>query len=195
MHASKESNNFGRFSMKRTTKKGSFYHRLPVYESSKSEDTITLLFNSYKELRIDPLNENEKEENWIRVVPRSLLVKNKEFNSSVKVSSSNKKYRRIKRYNVFDICLLEVPNHLWKRLKWNYSDGKFYNYTVTDRIHKYNIYSTEFDNEIFELRKLINKNSNKYNIVRINEIVNLLKSEDLSGWILNKANRIVSKKY
>ena len=53
----------------------------------------------------------------------------------------------------------------------------------------------EFDNEIFELRKLINKNSNKYNIVRINEIVNLLKSEDLSGWILNKANRIVSKKY
>ena len=195
MNASKESNNFGRFSMKRTTKKGSFYHKLPVYDLSNSNDSTDTMtqFNSYKELRIDPLTEEEKEENWIRVFPKSLLIKNKEFKPKIKVNSSNKKFKRIKRYNVFDICLLELPNNLWTRLKWNYRDGEFYNYTVTDRIHKYSIYKTDYDEKIFELRKLIIHNSNKYDFDRIKEIVTLLKSENLSGWLLNKASKIVKK--
>ena len=55
-----------------------------------------------------------------------------------------------------------IPN-LWKRLKWNYKDGKFYNYTVTDRIHKYNIYSTDFDNEIFSNYNLCSDDTLSYN--------------------------------
>lgn len=192
MNNNQELSDTGRFSMKRSNKKGSFYHRLPLYQFSKEEQSVTTS-RSFKDYRIDPLNEDELKEGWIRVLPKSLLLKNREFNNNVKVSSTNKKYRRVKRYYTFELTLLELPNNLFKSLRRNYRDGNFLNYTVNNRIFRYMVISTDFDNDIFELRRLINIKSNKYDKKRIRKIVDKLKNEKLSGWILKKAEDILAK--
>ena len=192
MNSNQELSDTGRFSMKRSNKRGSFYHRLPLYQFSKDEQSTTTSKN-FKDYRIDPLTEDELKENWIRVLPKSLLVKNKEFNNNIKVNSNNKKYKRIKKYYTFELSLLELPNNLFKNLRRNYNNGKFINYTVNNRIFRYLVFPTDFDDEIFELRRMINTKSNKFNKVRISKIVANLKNNGLSGWILSKAEDILSE--
>jgi hypothetical protein len=192
MNTDQELTDTGRFSMKRSNKKGSFYHRLPVYQFSKDEQTVTTS-KSFKDYRIDPLNEDELKEGWIRVLPKSLLLKNRDFNNNVKVSSSNKKFKRIKKYYTFELTLLDLPNNLFKNLRRNYKNGNFLNYTVNNRIFRYKVIPTGFDDDVFELRRLINIKSNKYDKNKISQIVCKLKDENLSGWILSKAEDILSK--
>jgi len=192
MNSNQELSDTGRFSMKRSNKRGSFYHRLPLYQFSKDEQSTTTSRN-FKDYRIDPLTEDELKENWIRVLPKSLLVKNKEFNNNIKVNSNNKKYKRIRKYYTFELSLLELPNNLFKNLRRNYNNGKFINYTVNNRIFRYLVFPTDFDDEIFELRRMINTKSNKFNKVRISKIVANLKNNGLSGWILSKAEDILSE--
>ena len=174
MNSNQELSDTGRFSMKRSNKRGSFYHRLPLYQFSKDEQSATTSKN-FKDYRIDPLTEDELKENWIRVLPKSLLVKNKEFNNNVKVNSNNKKYKRIRKYYTFELSLLELPNNLFKNLRRNYNNGKFINYTVNNRIFRYLVFPTDFDDEIFELRRMINTKSNKFNKVRISKKDNFFK--------------------
>lgn len=192
MNTDQELSDTGRFSMKRSNKKGSFYHRLPLYQFSKDEQSVATSKN-FKDYRIDPLTDDELKEGWVRVLPKSLLLKNREFNNNVKVSSTNKKYKRIKKYYTFELTLLELPNNLFKNLRRNYKNGKFLNYSVNNRIFRYVVKSTDFDDDVFELRRLINIKSNKYDKNRIKQIVDKLNNEKLSGWMLSKAEDILSK--
>ena len=194
-----ESNKLNKYSVKESSVPGTFFQNIPVYNIPEKFDSFvgkaeSLQLKGYQEYRIDKLSEKEKMEGWVRVLP-SFVVRQEELfrdNKKVKVS------KRVRILSELTINLSQVPDYLWKRLKSKYMRGKFLGYTVKDKIYRYKIYSTEADEEIRALRKLVksynlnehNKNKIKHLVEKINSKVNDKNFE--KGWVILKAENILS---
>ena len=129
---------------------------------------------------------NELADGWRQVVPK--------VRHYMKTVSDDKGVTtKIKCSNIFRtrVNLAQLPSYLWHRMQRYYKDGELtQNYTVRNGIHYYMIEHTNVDDEIRELAKIIEKPVEKAFKERVHELLNVLKDNDVHGWVVIKANRL-----
>ena len=149
-------------------------------------------------MKINILSEDEKMENWQRVLPKN-LIRNKTI---VKNGKNVITKKRIKTVAIMKINLTQLPNYLFKRLKPIYKSSnsknksqlsKISHYYVRDNIYKYIVVPSDVDSSIFELKKILE--SNKYDNERLELLLDIVKSSDIQkGWIYKKGLKMLKKK-
>ena len=191
-----------RYSLKESNKLGTFYHNLPYYDFPENFDFDSPNLKNelnrekmYKEFKIDRLKNDELIDNWIKVLPK-FLIRNKEINEFVwdKNKLVDKKITRGRRQYVLSVIklnLTELPNHLWNKIKPKYKEGKLSHYYVRENIYKYFIIPTYVDDDIKELRRLLNSKLLLKKTFRLQTLINNIKKEELNGWLLKKAEKIL----
>lgn len=198
----KLSNN--KYSTKESGSDGSFFHNIPIYnipknfvhDGTSTKNTYSLI--GYKEMKIDILSEDEKMENWRRVLPKN-LIRNKTI---VKNGDNVNVKKRIKTVAIMKINLTQLPNYLFKRLKPIYKLfdsknksqlSKISHYYVRDNIYKYIVVPSDVDSCIFELKKIIE--FKKYDKERLSLLLEIIGSSNIQkGWIYKKGIKMLKKK-
>lgn len=97
-----------------------------------------------------------------------------------KLSKSNNLYN-------WNVSLAQLPPHLWKYCYYDYENNNYKK--IKNNIYHYNISSTDYDKEMFELYNLLNQINP--NLERVNELYHLLKNNDITGWLLIKAHKLI----
>jgi len=135
----------------------------------------------YEKKIINLLTQKELAKGWRQVLPKA---KNK-----VVISTQNnlKMKRNIKQYLVQKINLAQLPDYLWDKLELNILNSNYKYNSIKDNILKYNINETPVDEEIIELRNIINSN----NFNRIIELLQILEDNNITGWLVIKAKNII----
>ena len=115
-----------------------------------------------------PLTQSEYAEGWQAVLPR-----------------------RTKKSNVYNwnVTLSQLPPHLWSRCHLHLDeDGKEYYNRINDGIYRYNVSTTDYDNEMRELYQQLQRT--QPNLSRVRELVEELKY-NVSGRLLTRANTVL----
>ncbi len=129
---------------------------------------------------------NELADGWYQVVPKAKhYMKN--------ITDEKGITTRIKCSNIFRtrVNLAQLPPYLWHRMQRYYKDGEFTeNFTVRNGLHYYMVEHTNVDDEIRELASILQKHVSKEYKERVHELLNILKDNDVHGWVVIKANRL-----
>jgi len=97
-------------------------------------------------------------------------------------------FMKKKKYNKHietNIYLSELPPHLWNKINNTKSN------IIIDKIFKYNLITTKYDNKVQELYNEIKLNHK--NIEVIKELYKFCLSINISGWIMIRAKEILTK--
>jgi len=172
-------------------KNGSFRVRIPTINNLLNENNnklqctdpknISLNWTDSNVYTVQMLSQNEYSNDWMQVVPkkRTFLKFYKDENNVEQVRISS---------NVFKmkINLAQLPYHLWNRLKLYKSMN-----VIRNGMYQYLVEPTNVDNEIQELVNIVQKPVDKelYN-QRVGELLNILKENDIYGWVVIKASRL-----
>ena len=157
-----------RHSLKYSRKEGSFYHNLPVSQSSSllKNKNENLKLDDFKEFRIDYPSEKELADGWRVQLPKYLLRKRKDSN----------KLRRVNNLNLFKIHLGQLPYHLILKKK----------YWIKDNIYTYQVSKSEVDSDIFDLATHLNDQCVRKEVVK--ELYKKITDAGIKdGWVLLKA--------
>ena len=144
------------------------------------------LEGNVEEVVVSPLTQKELANGWSLVIPHVKVV---EYNE-IKTENGIKKMKKTNEC-FFKINLAQLPNELWGRIKTRYTrDGK--RRSARNNMYVYLINETPFDNEIRELRDIVLRHEDGYDVDvrRVKELINLLTENDIKGWVLIRANRI-----
>ena len=155
--------------------KTQFVINIPYLKNNMSEcvHLKTVQIHNDVETLINPLKQKELAEGWIQILPNNINNNN-----------NNKKFINM------NINLAKLPAELWNKLDKSY---KSYNNVIVNRIYKYFINETPVDNEIKELYNIIN-NFNDSHIDRTLEILQILEDNNISGWVIIKAKKLIGSK-
>ena len=169
-------------------KNGSFRVKIPTITNLSDDNKLQCTDSKYCNRKqcwndaiqytVHMLSQNDYAHNWQQVLPKKRTFlkhyKDEHNNDQVRISS-----------NVFKIKinLAQLPYHLWKR-------QKLYkiNNIVRDGIYQYFIEPTKVDNEIQELANIIHCPYNDMYKERVSELLNILKDNDIYGWVIIRAN-------
>ena len=83
-----------------------------------------------------------------------------------------------------EVTLAQLPEHLWNKITFN---------KVRDRFFIFKIIKTDFDEEIKELFNLVTNLPNDIN--RMKELVNILNNNNITGWVLTRAENYIKDIY
>ncbi len=161
--------------------KGQYYTRLDndsafsVYPSDY-EQTDRSVYN------VSMLNQNEYAHGWRQVLPRRRV-----YIKHIKEKDSDNIVDRIGS-NVYKLTvnLAQLPYHLWNRMRLSHRTTQI----INDYIYQYTVENTNVDDEIRELVFLINQPYNKSYTERVTELLNVLKDNDVFGWVVIKASSL-----
>lgn len=171
-------------------KNGSFRVDIPVM-TTFIESTINCV--SPKECiikekvrhNVPMISMNDLADGWHQVVPKAKYYMKT-------VSDEKGVTTKIKCSNIFrtKVNLAQLPPYLWHRMQRYYKDGELtQNHTVRNGLHYYMIEQTNVDDEIRELAKILEQPVNKSFNERVHDLLNVLKDNDVHGWLVIKANR------
>lgn len=124
---------------------------------------------------IKPLSQNDLASGWRLVVPHIKYYKKLNENEHI-----FKKYSNIYRSK---INMGQLPPHLWSKIKIQYNG----NIKVRDKSHYYYVEKTNVDSELYELNKILKKPYDVQNTDKVIELLNVLKDNDIYGWLVIKA--------
>jgi hypothetical protein len=99
--------------------------------------------------------------------------------------------RRTKKSNIYNwnVTLAQLPPHLWSRCHTNADeDGKLFNNTISDGIYRYNVSTTDYDNEMRCLYNQLGKLNP--DLSQVQYLLNELQ-DNVSGWLLLRAKQLV----
>lgn len=155
--------------------------------SKNKYGSFTVTFGEEQHV-VNPLTQKELADGWQLVLPH---VKS----TRIQLSNGNRKFFKYKKnYKIFRIVLSQLPDHLWSRLQTKYEDGVYSHSIAKDRIYLYIVKQTPVDPEIRELHQLCTQNMyNDLDINRMRELITVLEDNDISGWVLLRAKRIVDQ--
>ena len=179
-----------KYSLKKSTVPGTFFHNLPYVEriSATRDKKDKINIDGFVEKKISYLKDEEMSEGWRLVLPNFIMRKAKQNES---VNNVERKYRRYWRFHKFSVHMGQLPYHLMHRVRSVYTDDKQKGYYVRDKIYEYNIYMTDVDKEIVRLAKVLHKPCPRKNVVK--ELVNKINSAGVKdGWVLLKANKFLA---
>ena len=125
---------------------------------------------------IKPLSQNDLASGWQLVVPRI-----KYYTKLNENESGFKKYSNIYRSK---INMAQLPPHLWSKVRYQYNG----NIKVSDKSHYYYVEKTNVDSELYELNTILQKPYEVKNTDKVIELLNVLKDNDIYGWLVIKAN-------
>ena len=96
------------------------------------------------------------------------------------ISMKRKKYKNQLETNIY---LSNLPPHLFHKFDETYM-------IINDRGLKYNIIKTKHDTKVFELYNELNKNI--INIIKIKELYNYCKSNNINGWLIINVEKLIN---
>jgi len=175
-----------KYSVKKSTTPGVFFHNLPYIErmSTVRDKKDKVNVDGFVERKIRHLNDEEMSDGWRLVLPNYILRTIKDLDNN------NKKYNRHWKFHKFNMHLGQVPYHLMCKVKKVYNDDKLVGYYVRDKIYEYRISLSEVDKDILNLAKVLHYPCP--NVRRVKDLVKIIQSEGIrDGWVLLKANKIL----
>ena len=188
MSSQKEELFSNKYSTKRSTVPGTFFHNLPYIERMATirNKKEKIGIDGFVERKIRQLNDEEMADGWRLVLPNYILRKAKNDNKS------NKKYNRYWKFHKFSVHFGMVPYHLMFKVRQVRNDeGNLIGYYVRDKIYEYKVSMSEVDKEILTLAKILNNpcpNKNK-----VERLTKLIQSKGINdGWVLLKAKKFLS---
>lgn len=101
--------------------------------------------------------------------------------------------KNVKKNNIYNwnVQLSQLPPHLWNKAKLRMNeDGKYVYNKIRNGIYHYNVSKTDFDNEMRSLYEQVN--SSRPNLQYVRELVEVLKREKLTGWLLTRGMRLLA---
>jgi hypothetical protein len=120
---------------------------------------------------VSMLTQQEYAHGWQQVLPkRRLYIKTTKVND-VEVEKLGSNVYKLK------VNLCQLPSHLW---------GRSSN-VINDNIYQYTVERTNVDTEIIELYNIVNEQYNPSNKERVTELLNILKDNDVFGWVVIRA--------
>jgi len=131
--------------------------------------------NNVKPLFTKPLSQNEIADGWRLVVPRIKKRNTVDINSKF----LNNIYRS-------KVNLCQLPKHLWTKRK-TLRNG---NIRATEASHHYYIEKTNVDDEIILLEEILDKPYDICNSEKVSELLDIIKDNNINGWITIKASRL-----
>ena len=180
-----------KYSLKKSTIPGTFFHNLPYVEriSTISDKKEIVNVDGFIEKKINHLKDEEMSEGWRLVLPNFIMRK---VNNNVEsVNNVERKYRRYWKFHKFSVHIGQIPYHLMHRVKNVYKDNKKIGYYVRNKIYEYNVYMTDVDNEIIKLAKVLHTPCPRKHVVK--DLVDKINSANVKyGWVLLKANKFLA---
>ena len=169
-------------------KNGSFKVSMPFIKEHTSDENFISSKDArveYKEVMVNNLSQNELAEGWQLVVPKpkSVSLVN---NYGGRIVTRNKKY-----YNYFKIDLSKLPNELWDNLRQVYEEGIYSHSIAKNNRYVYIVNPTVVDNEIIELRHLVNLHNWELHKDRMMELLQVLDDNNVYGWVVVKAKKLL----
>jgi hypothetical protein len=86
--------------------------------------------------------------------------------------------------------MAQLPPHLWSKIRIQYNG----NIKVSDKSHYYYVEKTNVDSELYELNKILKKPYDIKNTDKVIELLNVLKDNDIYGWLVIKATSMYLNK-
>ena len=177
-----------KYSTKRSSVPGTFFHNLPYVAriSSIQNEMEKINIDGFVERKIRHLNDEELANDWRLVLPNFILRKAKKDNDM------NKKirYDRYWKFHKFSVHLGQVPYHLMSKIKKVYNEEKVVGYYVREKIYEYKITLTNVDKEILTLAKILKSPCPKRD--RVSELKQIIQSQGIKGgWVLLKASKFL----
>jgi hypothetical protein len=169
-----------------SVKSGSFRVNVPI---SKNEDYC--VFPKYSEIKeyqqrvVPMITMNELADGWVQMVP---IAKNyiKTFQDENKLNT-----RKVSNIYRLKVNLAQLPPYLWHRMKYYYDNGEPTNkFTVRNGMFYYLVEPTNVDDEIRELAGILNHAYDVDYKQRVNELLTVLKDNDVYGWVVIKAKNM-----
>ncbi len=172
------------------TKYGSFNVEIPVgsedpYETQLNNGCYSIFpkyktIKSYNSYTVPMITQNELADGWLLSHPpgrcyfKTTKDENGEHNTRVAGS-----------YH-FKVNLAQLPENLWHKLNFLNNNS----YYVNDGLYDYTLYNTPVDDEIRELYHLTNQMKSPEHKERLFELLNVLKDNDIYGWIVIRARNM-----
>jgi hypothetical protein len=168
---------------------GSFHVSFPIarnYESNESGGIVSIFPKYYEVLdhvsyTVQMLTQNDYAEGWQQIVPKA-----KYYSKVYTDTEGNTVSRLYSNAYRMKVNLAQLPEYLWHRMI--YVDETMH--TVNNGTHHYTIMSTNVDAEIRQLAHILHKvPSNEYKD-KVFELLNILKDNDVYGWVVIKAKSL-----
>jgi hypothetical protein len=180
MEVNKSSNN---------NRNGSFRVNVPIarnYEPGGSSGCASIFPKFYEEVdrvsnTVQMLTQNDYAEGWRQVVPRA-----KHYTKRFVDSEGNTVSRLYSNAHRMKVNLAQLPEYLWHRM--NFINDTMY--SVNNGYHYYYVMNTNVDDEIRELAQILRKTVCPSYSNRVNELLTILKDNDVYGWVVIKAKAL-----
>ena len=170
---------------------GSFYVTMPSVDNNIHNDSVLPSLDyvtEYKKTLINPLEQKDLAEGWTLVVPKPNYKLNQYTNRY-----GNKINKKIFFNNTFKINLAKLPDNLWSKLRPIYEEN-IYSYSIAkNNKYIYIVNPTPVDDEIKELRNIVNNYNYNNNNDRIIELLQVLYDNSINGWIVIRAKNIIGQ--
>jgi hypothetical protein len=168
---------------------GSFRVNVPIarnYEPTETSGIVSIFPKYYDELdmathTVQMLTQNDYAEGWRQVVPKA-----KHYTKKYVDSEGNTVSRLYSNAYRMKVNLAQLPEHLWHRMI-------FFNesmHTVNNGYHYYTVMNTNVDEEIRELAHILRQTVCPSYKDRVHELLNILKDNDVYGWVVIKAKSL-----
>jgi hypothetical protein len=178
--------------MSKKTKHGSFYARTKEIQNLVP-DTICLdrkeafKFRLVEKL-VNPLSQAELADGWQQVVRRP------DYHYKKIVRGDMEYRKKVFNYDYMKVNLAQLPEHLEHKLKPVYEENIFSHYSVREQRHVYIVSRTVVDDEICELKYLVNQKClNLNDIDRIKDLLQVLQDNEVYGWPIIRAKKLIEE--
>ncbi len=167
-------------------KNGSFRVNIPVARVVSENDLagINSIYPKYYEQldtvthTVQMLTQNDYADGWRQVIP---FVKR--HSKKYYTEDGTEIIRVFSNAHRMKVNLAQLPEHLWHRMQYVDENIKI----VNNRIHHYVVERTNVDDEIRELANILNRTVDDIYRERVYELLNILKDNDVYGWVIIKA--------
>lgn len=174
------------FQDKHRIKNGSFHVTVPICR--QVEDGNGSYVNCFfpkdyeqvdsKSYTVQMLTQNDYADGWRQIVPHA-----KRYSKRYTDTEGNEIIRTFSNAFRMKINLAQLPEYLWHRMQYVDDNTK----SVRNKIHHYIIERTNVDEEIYELANILKQHVDKEHKERVHELLNILKDNDVYGWIVIRA--------
>ncbi len=174
-------------------KNGSYKVHVPIggrgqYVTRLDNDSAVSLFPSDFEqtdksvYTVSMLTQNEYAHGWRQVLPRRRV-----FIKRIKNKDTDEMTERIGT-NVYKlkVNLAQLPYYLWSRIRPTHLNQQI----INDNNYQYTVEYSNVDDEVRELVSIMNNGYNVSNRERVTELLNVLKDNDVFGWVVIKASAL-----
>ena len=169
----------------RPIRNGSFRVNVPIGRNFDPQETgLNSIFPKYYEeldrttFTVQMLTQNDYADGWHQIVPRA-----KHFTKRYVDTEGNIVSRLYSNAYKMKVNLAQLPEHLWHRMQ--YVDETMH--TVNNGYHYYYVENTNVDPEIRELAHILRGYYCPSQKERVHELLNILKDNDVYGWVVIKA--------